>query len=103
MKAKTYKIREEIVPILKRMIENKKVPVKRIKLIKLSDDHFNGNHPNGINEGFTTAGLLVYLPKVGERFYLAGTNFSTSIVIEELNKDNIFKTTYSTYKIEYLN
>jgi len=81
--------------------------MKRIKLTKLSDDHFEGNHPNGIDEGFTINGYLMNNPKVGERFcvYQSKTNynFSTSNVIKELDENNIFKTTYSTYKIEYLN
>lgn len=68
-------------------------------LTKLSDDYFNGNHPNFINEGHIEKGIITSLPKVGERFYF-GRMFSTSIVKEELNKEGIFKTTYSTYKLE---
>lgn len=84
--------------------------MKRIRLIKLTDDYFNGNHPNGIYEGYTVEGEITELPKLGERFYpeqrqkmdLYNRGFSTSPVTEELNEDGIFKTTYSTYKIEYL-
>jgi hypothetical protein len=76
---------------------------KKIKLIKLSDDYFEGNHPNGIHEGYTKIGFLRKLPTIGERFHvICNEGFSTSVVTEELNKDNIFKTTYSTYKIEFL-
>jgi len=77
----------------------------RIKLIKLSDNYFEGNHPNGIYEGHTEVGSIESLPKVGERFWLQQNTrypFSTSIVTKECNIDNIFKTTYSTYKIEFL-
>lgn len=80
--------------------------MKWIKLTKISDDAFEGNHPNGINKGFVKEGFMIQKPKVGERFYVHQSkiysDFSTSIVKEGLNKDNIFKTTYSTYKIEYL-
>lgn len=84
--------------------------MRRIRLTKISDDAFNGNHPNGINEGFSIEGEIENLPKKGERFYpeqrkkmdLYSRGFSTSIVTEELNENNIFKTMYSTYKIEYL-
>lgn len=77
--------------------------MKRIRLTKLSDDYFEGKHPNGIYEGYTKIGYLIDLPKIGKRFYLGNTTFSTSKVIKKLNKDNIFKTTYSTYKLEYIN
>lgn len=72
----------------------------KIKLTKLSDDHFNGNHPNNIHEGFTKIGIINELPRLDERFYVE--LFSTSIVTKELDENNIFKTLYSTYKIEYL-
>lgn len=74
---------------------------KKIKLTKLSDDTFEGNHPNGIYAGYVKTGYMKDLPKVGERFFVIGGMFSTSIVTKELNKNNIFKTTFSTYKIEY--
>ena len=84
--------------------------MKRIRLTKITDDAFNGNHPNGIYEGYSIEGEINTLPKIGERFYpeqrqkmdLYHRSFSTSIVTEELDKDNIFKTMYSTYKIEFL-
>lgn len=76
---------------------------RKIKLIKLSDDHFEGNHPNGIYAGHEVVGIIVKLPTIGDRFYVGNLEgFSTSPVIKKLNKDNIFKTTYSTYQIEYL-
>ena len=73
----------------------------KYKLTKMKDDYFNGNHPNFINEGYTEVGQIIELPKIGKRFYI-GRSFSTSLVTEELSKDNIFKTTYSTYKLEKL-
>jgi hypothetical protein len=74
--------------------------MKKIKLTKLSDDYFEGKHPNNIYEGFTKKGLIDKLPKIGERFYV--NSFSTSLVTKELDENNIFKTTYSTYKVEFL-
>jgi hypothetical protein len=75
---------------------------KKIKLTKISDDAFEGRHPNGIYAGYIKSGYMKDLPKIGERFYVIGSLFSTSIVTKELDENNIFKTTYSTYKIEYL-
>ena len=78
----------------------------RIKLTKISDDHFNGQHPNGIYEGYTKKGYMIKKPTVGERFSLYQnklySGFSTSPVTIKLDKNKVFKTTYSTYKIEYL-
>lgn len=72
----------------------------KVKITKISDDFYEGNHPNGINEGFTKTGLTPNKPTIGERFFINGT-FSTSPVTRYVD-DNTFKTTYSTYKIEYL-
>ena len=72
----------------------------RVKIVKLSDDAFNGEHPNGINKGFEQVGQTNNKPTIGERFQV-GWSFSTSPVIEIIN-DKTFKTTYSTYSIEYL-
>jgi len=72
----------------------------KVKVTKLSDDHFNGKHPNDINKGYTKIGYTPKLPTIGERFYVS--EFSTSLVTKELNKDNEFKTMYSTYKLEIL-
>jgi hypothetical protein len=69
-------------------------------LTKVSDDYYNGNHPNLIDEGYTEKGIVKNLPIVGKRFYFGERFFSTSVVKEELNEEGIFKTTYSTYKLE---
>ena len=84
-------------------INQKKIPVtvlQKVRLEKLSDDTFNGIHPNGINTGYTRIGYINKMPTLGERFYIDGT-FSTSPVVSIID-NNTFKTTYSTYKIEYL-
>ncbi len=75
---------------------------KKVKLTKLSDDTFKRlglNHPNAIEEGFTKTGLELVPPTVGERYWVG--NFSTSPVVKIIDK-NTFKSTYSTYQIEYL-
>ncbi len=75
---------------------------KRVRLTKLSDDAFDGNHPNGIYEGYIKEGIELVPPTVGERYYVGlASNFSTSPVTKIINK-NKFKTMYSTYKLEYL-
>jgi hypothetical protein len=73
---------------------------KKVRITKLSDDRFKGNHPNNINEGYVKEGYILESPTIGERFYV-GNNFSTSPVTSEL-KGGIFKTIYSTYKLEYI-
>ncbi len=73
-------------------------------LIKISDDVFNGNHPNGIVEGYG----IVFDNKpeiiIGERYTVANATryLSTSVVTEiisETEKETIFKTKNSTYKL----
>jgi len=71
--------------------------MRKIKITKLSDDKFNGKHPNGIYEGHETVGLEFAAPKVGERYNVQG--LSTSLVTEIVD-ENTFKTLNSTYKIE---
>lgn len=82
-----------------------KIPLKlnkKVKLTKISDDSFNGKHPNNINEGYTKIGIEIKPPTIGERYFLDSFfGFSTSPIIEIID-ENTFKSTYSTYKIEYL-
>lgn len=85
--------------------KNNKVQVsikhdKIVRITKIIDHEFNGNHPNGINTGFIKQGVEVEPPQIGERYYV-GLNFSTSPVTK-ITKGTI-KTTYSTYKLEYIN
>jgi hypothetical protein len=76
---------------------------RKIRLTKISDDAFNGNHPNGIYQGHVVEGLFLQPPTIGERFYVICQNgFSTSPVIEPANSEGVFRTTYSTYKLEFL-
>lgn len=73
--------------------------MRKVKITKLSDDFFEGNHPNHIYEGYTKIGLESNPPKVGEMYWV--NEFHTSLV-QEILDENTFKTLYSTYKIEYL-
>lgn len=80
--------------------------MRKVRVTKISDDFFDGNHPNGILEGFTTEGYEVVPMQIGERYVISRSKmypiFSTSNVKELPNKEGIFKTTYSTYKLEIL-
>lgn len=88
-------------------LKQNKLPVnisnfKKVKITKLTDDYFKQigeKHPNLIDEGFTTIGYEIKPPTIGERYFVG--KFSTSLV-EKINDDNTIKTTYSTYKLEYL-
>lgn len=89
---------------------------KLCKITKLSDNVFNGEHPNGINEGYETYGsidhdihsLTEFSKLVGGSLYLKTsinrylrTSYITSIEsIDETNKVVVFKTKNSTYKLE---
>ena len=77
----------------------------KYKLIKLSDDVFNGKHPNGIIEGLEYEGQFQNKPQIGKRFHF-GTDADhprehlfTSTVTHIINKE-VFKTKNSTYKLE---
>ncbi len=73
----------------------------KVKLTKLSDDVFNGSHPNGIYEGHVQIGTEYDKPELGQPYWV-GRSWRTSDVIEVLD-NNTFKTLNSTYKIEYIN
>ena len=91
-------------------IEQVKIPVsigRLVRLTKLSDDAFEGNHPNGINEGYVKEGIEKYPPEHGQRYGLITGKqiwdyFSTSPVVTLPDENGVFKTQYSTYKLEYL-
>lgn len=73
-------------------------------LIKVTDDVFGGNHPNGIYEGHAVQSDNKPEVVIGERYNFEGYGryLSTSIVTEivsETKEETIFKTLNSTYKI----
>ena len=79
-----------------------------VKLQKISDDKFDGDHPNSINVGHTVYGKVLDDLKIGNNFMLVDVKgdsygyFKTSFVLEIVD-DNNFKTLNSTYKITNLN
>lgn len=81
--------------------------MKKIKITKIKDDAFEGNHPNGINEGYTKKGYEINPPTLNERYAVGDGKmdrfpFSTSLVTQLPDENGVFKTLYSTYKLEYL-
>lgn len=71
---------------------------KKGKVEKLSDDKYNGMHPNGIDEGYTQKGFFYNEPIEGECFYIG--SLKTSPVTEVISKTEHeikFKTLNSTY------
>lgn len=75
---------------------------KRGTLTKLSDDVFEGNHPNRVYEGRVEKGLIIMGPLAGVRCVVGDlrTSMVTEILEKEENKTK-FKTLYSTYLLEY--
>ena len=81
-----------------------KIPVdikRKIRLTKLSDEVFSGNHPNNINPGFVKEGFADNELKIGDSLWMDNLSWATS-TIKEIIDDNTFRTLNSTYKIEYL-
>jgi len=67
-----------------------------VKIEKLSDDVFNGEHPNKINKGYTQIGILHNNVIVGDCVYLGGLRTSP---VTEIISNSIFKTRNSTYQM----
>ena len=71
-------------------------------ITKLSDDKFNGRHPNLIDKGYTSNGVVVMKPLVGYSCIVGGLRTSTvTEIVSETKKKIVFKTLNSTYKLEY--
>lgn len=85
-----------------------KIIDKYLVLHKISDDKFNGNHPNGINVGSTRIqGICKKEPVIGKSFILIDTILNipcayTSAVKSYDKKKGILKTNNSTYKIQVI-
>lgn len=76
--------------------------MKRVKLIKLVDNKFKGDHPNGINVGHEVVGQEIEPVTVGKAYVvLAGLRGSlrTSAVKSLPDEQGIFTTINSTYKL----
>jgi hypothetical protein len=75
----------------------------RGRLTKLTDDKFNGKHPNKINEGFTHEGIIWQNPIEGQSCAVGGMVTSVvTEVLEQREKEIRFRTMNSTYKLEIL-
>jgi len=77
---------------------------KLYTLEKLSDDVFNGKHPNNIFEGDLRRGHFTELPTKGKRFHFGNDldrshNHLFTSTVREVLGDGVFKTTNSTYKL----
>ena len=71
-------------------------------ITKLSDDKFNGQHPNNINSGYTKTINVEELPsiEVGVYYYFGSLRTSTVTEIISQTDDKIkFKTINSTYVV----
>lgn len=80
---------------------------KKVRVTKLNDGIFEGKHPNGIHVGYTRTGIEVRPPEIGQRYTISTGKsmwdvFSTSPLFSLPNEEGVFTTSYSTYKLEYL-
>ena len=73
-----------------------------VKITKISDLKFKGNHPNNVYEGHSQIGRLVDFSE-DNRCNVIGKGIndflSTSMVVK-INDDNTFETINSIYKLE---
>jgi hypothetical protein len=76
---------------------------KKVRLTKVDDTKFNGQHPNGINTGSERVGMAFGNLEVDNAFYMATERgmFHTSRVTK-INDDMTFNTLNSVYKVEVL-
>ena len=77
-----------------------------VKLQKISDDKFNGRHPNDINKRHTIFGRISRDFGIGSSLFLAevtGDSFGFFYTsgITEIIDENTFQTENSTYYIEH--
>lgn len=74
------------------------------RIEKVSDDVFNGQHPNLIDEGFFVIGYFKFPPCVGERFFIQSPTSRedclTTSTVTEIIDDETFKTNNSTYSLK---
>ncbi len=77
---------------------------KKITITKCNDDKFEGNHPNGIDKGYSRTGVVENEIEIGKPFIVTYPDrlghFQTSRVTEIL--DNQIKTLNSTYNIKVI-
>lgn len=71
---------------------------KRIRLTKVGSIRFEEGHPNGINNGYTTAAFCYEDVVIGEYFHLGSFRSTRVLSID----GDTFSTKNSTYKVEIL-
>lgn len=75
----------------------------RVVLTKISDDKFDGNHPNGIKANYIKVGKLINDVIIGDQVLVVNsTRYLRTSEVTEIIDDITFKTENSTYKIEVL-
>lgn len=78
-----------------------------VKVVKLSDEVFEGKHPNFVNKGYTVYGEIAESLEVGKWLWLNKARgdaygwFHTSVVTEIID-ENTFRTMNSIYHIEII-
>lgn len=87
------------------MIQFNKYKNQHLRVSKLEDTRFEGKHPNGINVGYTSTGILeLELSNNHQCLFLieGGHYFHTSQVhrIEEFEGYDLVHTSNSVYKVE---
>ena len=71
------------------------------KITKVKDDAFNGNHPNGINTGYTKEiNEVPRCPVAGECYYFGSLRTSIVESFKETEKGYEIKTMNSVYEVE---
>ena len=76
---------------------------KKVRLVKLTDDKYNGEHPNGIYEGQERVNYAQNELEVGGKFYIDdGINWFMTSRVTEIVDEKTFKTENSTYSIEII-
>ena len=88
-------------------IKNKMKKGDLVKLQKISDDEFEGKHPNQIYRNHTVYGEIYKDLEVGAPLYLNGVTgdshgFFYTSTVKEIIDENTFKTKNSTYRIEVI-
>ena len=79
-----------------------KVIEAKATLVKVADNVFEGNHPNGIIEGYTKKANRFTIPVVGERYQFSTLKTTPVVEIVELEEGHIKFTTWnSTYLLTY--
>jgi hypothetical protein len=83
--------------------------MKLVKIRKLKDNKFGGNHPNYINEGYETRGYETNPPNVGDRYLVSGSIPEYSLITSVVKKIKTLKDGYklttenSVYEVKFIN